>query len=726
MTKVFMAMHTEQAVWQVMTHLATSHAQIKQREEEWIVRAEAKYLNEVRRRSSEDKALLHDAKRGASSESSKVNLWMSGGGKRSSDNVRAHGAIQIQRDPQSSPEIDVDPTDSVAQAIQASRASKARHEHSVSEREGDAAVLLERPRRATRGNAQDKPIIADLDEPSVTTTVPFSQTGQLGPPWDKPLIYPKSGKKRAEVEFRDLERLDDNEFLNDNLIGFFLRFLEQDIQQNRPDLAKKMYFFNTYFFATLTNTARTKKGINYEGVQKWTRGTNLFEHDFVVVPINESAHWYVAVICNLPRLLPGAAQAEGDTTQASHDAPVESTEAIVAAHGDFTEQDPIDEGQPKSKKREPLAELQIDETGDSFKDLNLGDETLIPEVTSDLNRPGSLVDRWNAAALKLIGLGHKVSPKKSKKAARRSGVGLQKYDINDPIIITMDSLGLGRSPTTRALKEYLVEEAKAKLGVDIDGSLLRGMTAKGIPGQENFSDCGLYLLAYMEKFILDPYKFVANVLRREMDERQNWPIMESSDLRNRLRGFLLDFHKAQEAGDDAPTITNVGRIMLGEPRKITPPAQVKGPTEGPTASKYFAKTNASPLRDDHAPSTRSKVQEQTHDTTIDREPSQLIVDEDEGSQSIVEVQPSASKGTVEPEIAEDFDDMFGGLVPVPPLRSDAGKQPIDPDSLEEASSFPEEIPETQSVTEPDRDSNASFEELQPPSEVPGPSRFVVE
>ena len=35
----------------------------------------------------------------------------------------------------------------------------------------------------------------------------------------------------------------------------------------------------------------------YERVKRWTKKTNLFEKDFIVVPINEHSHWFVAVIC---------------------------------------------------------------------------------------------------------------------------------------------------------------------------------------------------------------------------------------------------------------------------------------------------------------------------------------------------------------------------------------------------------------------------------------------
>lgn len=43
-------------------------------------------------------------------------------------------------------------------------------------------------------------------------------------------------------------------------------------------------------------------------VKRWTRKTNVFDKKFIIVPVNESYHWYLAVIYN-----PGAAIAKART-----------------------------------------------------------------------------------------------------------------------------------------------------------------------------------------------------------------------------------------------------------------------------------------------------------------------------------------------------------------------------------------------------------------------------
>ena len=36
----------------------------------------------------------------------------------------------------------------------------------------------------------------------------------------------------------------------------------------------------------------------HKRVAKWTRRVDLFEKDFVLVPINKSAHWILAIVCH--------------------------------------------------------------------------------------------------------------------------------------------------------------------------------------------------------------------------------------------------------------------------------------------------------------------------------------------------------------------------------------------------------------------------------------------
>ena len=80
-----------------------------------------------------------------------------------------------------------------------------------------------------------------------------------------------------------------------------------------------------------------------------------------------------------------------------------------------------------------------------------------------------------------------------------------------PVIIIFDSLGLRHNQTFKTLREYLVDEAKAKRGIDISREEIHGLHAK-VPGQSNYCDCGVFLLHYVERFLHDPERYLPDIL----------------------------------------------------------------------------------------------------------------------------------------------------------------------------------------------------------------------
>jgi sentrin-specific protease 7 len=401
--------------------------------------------------------------------------------------------------------------------------------------------------RATRSSTANSAAPDHFDADTAQPKFKFSQTGELGTPWKKPLVYPKTGKKRETVDFQDLERLDDDEFLNDNLIGFYLGYLEHYLEKEKPEVAKKVYFFNSYFFARLTQTQKGIKGINYAAVQKWTRTVDIFSRDFVVVPVNENLHWYVAIICNLPNLRRQLADDDDDHDEVES---IATSETVPAAKGDGNGEGDITEEQ---------AEEPDGETRSSFAGLSLGDEGKSPLAAGESPITTSNVKPQSSP-----------KPKKGpgrRKSARRS---LIKIDPHKPVVITLDSLGISRTVTRTALKDYIIEEGKSKRSLNLERGDLEGVTAKGIPTQKNYSDCGLFLCAYMERFVMDPYRFVHDILQRDMNEANDWPMMSSNELRSRLRNVIMELHRQQEGEKELVPIPDVGRILLCRPLAPSP------------------------------------------------------------------------------------------------------------------------------------------------------------
>ncbi|KAH0559601.1 hypothetical protein GP486_003885 [Trichoglossum hirsutum] len=450
----------------------------------------------------------------------------------------------------------------------------------------------------TRSRIRSDKINQDLDEwggsrRSVGEKVPehqeskFSELKREHEPWDKyvlpapneyqyskgifrPLVFPLNGPRKTTVDFGDLERLDEGEFLNDNIIAFYLRYLERDLEITHPAIAKRVYFFNTFFYERLTSRSSGKRGINYEGVQKWTSKIDIFNFDYVVVPVNESAHWYVAIICNLPNISRALSQEE----EMEDDLKVESSDR----QNDFVQAD--EPSSPHSSRQSPAADaIDLDygviEAGEQVARISLIQKEMAERArnldsmcTPEISGIGNVEDEsWPAAdenpPINLTDSIPSISPEqtenaspdgelnrarikaqcKPKKAKRK--LSLRKYNVDDPVIVTLDSLGLTHSLTARNLKEYLIEEGKSKRQLRILIEDISAMNSKEIPLQNNFCDCGIYLLIYIEKFLKDPRSFVNGILRREMDQKSDWPDINPSIKRDHLRNLLLHLYKEQ-------------------------------------------------------------------------------------------------------------------------------------------------------------------------------------
>ncbi|KAJ5182984.1 hypothetical protein N7492_000600 [Penicillium capsulatum] len=381
--------------------------------------------------------------------------------------------------------------------------------------------------------------------------------------WKKALVYPQAGKKRAEVTVEDRDRLREGEFLNDNLIGLYMRFLQDHLERTNPEAAKRVYFFNSYFFATLTNLPKGDRGINYGGVEKWTRNVDLFSYDYIVVPINQNAHWFVAIICNLPSMCPGTVDpVESKTPAVSDQVPRKqpesevyeipespenkpcSTTSVPKANGDASPQQ-ASESPDSHETRQSLASMSLEgqknqrDPEEAEKQSRSADEW--PDCQENQSSQSTNFSSSRQSESQTQAAASSQAARKPKKKTRTG----PKLALDQTTIITLDSLGHSRSPTIRGLREYIIKEADSKRGIDVDPAGIKGMCARQIPLQPNFSDCGLYLLAYLEKFVQDPDHLTRKLLRREMDEQTDWPPLGSGLLRHRLRNFLDELYDEQ-------------------------------------------------------------------------------------------------------------------------------------------------------------------------------------
>lgn len=418
--------------------------------------------------------------------------------------------------------------------------------------EVDVRSTVNPPERETRSSTRrvvNNPGVSNGDITSEAHSSSLLRDDSFRHKWKKPLVYPRNGKKKAEVTIADRERLLRDDFLNDNLIALYMRFLQDHLERTNKEAAKRIYFFNTYFFATLTNTPRGDRGINYGGVEKWTRNVDLFSYDYIVVPINENAHWYVAIICNLPSLSLGSANVVEPVQT-----PTLQKESSNASESEIQEieETPEPEQRPKSEPdasnaaSQPREIRKGSETRGALASLQIErDEYAIRDAPDQHPLPPPNLSKF--AAQKLAQDQAAASQPTSKSKKKRTGL---KLDPNQTTIITFDSLDMPRSPTIKILREYICREAVSKRGVELDPTEVKGMRARDIPLQPNFWDCGLYLLAYLEKFVQSPDWFITKVLQRSMSSNDDWPPLGSGLLRYRLGKFLDELYEEQQQADE--------------------------------------------------------------------------------------------------------------------------------------------------------------------------------
>ncbi|TEB28896.1 cysteine proteinase, partial [Coprinellus micaceus] len=105
------------------------------------------------------------------------------------------------------------------------------------------------------------------------------------------LMFPPNAQGRVNLTSADAARLKPEGLLNDSLIEFYLKLWLQDLKERAPDLAEQVHIFSPFFYKLLN-----KKEYGFRCVRRWTSKCDLFAKKYVVVPINESMHWYLAVI----------------------------------------------------------------------------------------------------------------------------------------------------------------------------------------------------------------------------------------------------------------------------------------------------------------------------------------------------------------------------------------------------------------------------------------------
>ena len=84
----------------------------------------------------------------------------------------------------------------------------------------------------------------------------------------------------------DIQSLQGREWLNDNIINAYLNMM---VNRSGQDGYPKVHVFSTFFYPRLS------KG-GYAGMSKWTAGLDIFDSEFIIIPVFGVSHWTLVVI----------------------------------------------------------------------------------------------------------------------------------------------------------------------------------------------------------------------------------------------------------------------------------------------------------------------------------------------------------------------------------------------------------------------------------------------
>ncbi|KAM7066830.1 sentrin-specific protease 7 isoform 7-T10 [Acridotheres tristis] len=315
------------------------------------------------------------------------------------------------------------------------------------------------------------------------------------------IVYPPPPAKGGlGVTREDLECLEYGEFLNDVIIDFYLKYLF--LEKAPKHVADRTHIFSSFFYKCLTRTEKNSEGDvkvsaaqrRHRRVRTWTRHINIFNKDYIFVPVNEESHWYIAVIC-FPWLEEAVYEECPCQNSSSHRPQQSSLE-------------------PESDKTRAGSVL--------FKDEE--------EMDGD--------NEIAASASVLHSAISKISLSNSKKQICKR-----------PCILILDSLkACSVQKTVQVLREYLeVEwEAKRKTHREFSKSTMIDLCPR-VPKQDNSSDCGVYLLQYVESFLQNPIVNFEQPLHLE-----NWfPRQLIRNKREEIRDLILQLHFQQQSGSSS-------------------------------------------------------------------------------------------------------------------------------------------------------------------------------
>ncbi|KAK6309676.1 hypothetical protein J4Q44_G00195570 [Coregonus suidteri] len=323
---------------------------------------------------------------------------------------------------------------------------------------------------------------------------------------------PPPSKGGIAVTTEDLECLDNGQFLNDVIIDFYLKYLL--LERVPQDVAERSHVFSSFFYKQLTRRDNASEDIasvsaqqrRHQRVKTWTRHVDIFKKDFLFVPVNQEAHWYLVVIC-----FPGLEEPQCEEGS--------SPASLRGTGGEKPGEAQAEEEASGSKKLNGISEVTPESTSTDNQDK------LTVTVVSDSVVQGESVLQPPPGPLDC-----------TEKTCHRETICKRGFSLHERVF--------------KLLREYLQSEWEVRRGSvrEFSSEQMRGSHCK-VPLQDNSSDCGLYLLQYVESFLQDPVvHFDLPLCLERWFSRQ-----QVRRKRDEIRDLVLHLYRHQRGTTDPPS-----------------------------------------------------------------------------------------------------------------------------------------------------------------------------
>ncbi|KAJ3789207.1 hypothetical protein GGU10DRAFT_305668 [Lentinula aff. detonsa] len=237
------------------------------------------------------------------------------------------------------------------------------------------------------------------------------------------LSYPPDAATGAvKITNGDYSRLLPNEYLNDTLIEFGLKLWLHELAMVDPELANQVHIFSSFFYKKL-NKKNLEEG--YQSVRRWTSKFDIFSKKFVIVPINENMHWYLAIIYQPDLVLlppperelpntrhharssnaheesmsststPAGAPSPATVTASSNEAEASSSLSrrrslsSIAASGSASRSTSPSEASPIIEDSKPSSEADVEETAHGLTAVDIYIDVQMPDLIEDPPSPST-------------------------------------------------------------------------------------------------------------------------------------------------------------------------------------------------------------------------------------------------------------------------------------------------------------------------------------------------